>query len=52
MPEDHDTNTKQDSPNGATVYLEDPSEYRPEIKDMVLGKEQDNFRVFYKVSYI
>lgn len=40
----------QSTANGSTVFMEDPSEYRPEIKDMALGKDQDDFRVFYKVS--
>ena len=34
------------------ILLEDPSEYRPELKDMILGKEQDDFRGFYDVSML
>lgn len=34
------------------IILEDPSEYRPELKDMILGKEQDQFRGFYDVRML
>ena len=34
------------------IVLEDPSEYRPELKDMILGKEQDEFRGFYDVRML
>ena len=46
MPED-------DHPRGSPqqqVMLEDPSEYRPELKDMTIGKDQDEFRIFTKVG--
>ena len=32
------------------LVLEDPSEYRPDLKGMAIGKDQDNFRGFYDVS--
>ncbi len=48
MPED-------DHPRGSPqqqVMLEDPSEYRPELNDMIIGKDQDEFRIFTKVIII
>ena len=34
------------------IFMEDPSEYRPELKDMLIGKEQEEFRGFYNVRKI
>lgn len=31
------------------IMMEDPSEYRPELKDMLIGKDQEEFRGFYNV---
>ena len=39
-------------PSAKRICCDDPSEYRPEVKDMSLGKDQDDFRVFYKVYNI
>ena len=44
MPEEEGRSGKQASPQ--PVMLEDPSEYRPELKNMAIGKEQDEFRIF------
>lgn len=32
-----------------TVTLDDPSEYRPELEGLVIGKDQESFRGFYNV---
>ena len=52
MPEKEDKVVVEDEtspPSAKRICCDDPSEYRPEVKDMSLGKEQDDFRVFYKV---
>ena len=36
-------------PPSKKILMEDPSEYRPELKDMLIGKEQEEFRGFYNV---
>ncbi len=49
----HDTSEDQASPQ-LSVVLDDPSEYRPEIEpeinQMSLGKDQEQFRQFYQVG--
>ena len=51
MPEESGCASPEKEKSPEPVFMEDPSEYRPELKDMSLGKEQDDFRVFYKVLH-
>ena len=49
-----DKQEKESSPAPVkeAIIMDDPSEYRPELKGMVIGKDQESFRGFYEVSCI